>query len=239
MAGWDKTVPTSGSKITSTPSIFQNNWAAMDSILGWEHYGMTSSLSGRHYAGYVGAMHVSGNAEIAALTSPSTGALAWVHQTGSGVGLIRGQSAWKVVDYDLATSRVIQNTSSLNQTVLSGVTTCPTLWALSNPATLDSLTEYGKYGFTPSAAGYFMMALTIMASSTTSGGDSFTMGFSATGISHVTTLTTTPSALQTYSYSTIVSASSGVTVLPYIHTSQNTFVSGAAGNSFLSVWRIS
>lgn len=45
---WDKTKPTTTSKIKDGPSIFQGNWVAIDDWTDVEHYGLSEASSGTH-----------------------------------------------------------------------------------------------------------------------------------------------------------------------------------------------
>lgn len=235
---WNKSVPVSGSKVLATPSIFQSNWDQMNNILGVEHYGMTESLSGKHMPGYVGAIYVSANATIAGLSNPVTGALAWVTDSGSGMGLIRGISSWKRVHYDLPTTRVrvigpssSNATSGTNHFYLSGGT-----------ENTDTLGEWNSTSGTFSACegGYFWFSSTVTLSTTMTGTDTITMGFCGTGIAESASFTTDPSGYASYSFNTLVSAESGVYVAPYVSCPDHTlYTSGGSGISYCQIYRIS
>lgn len=242
---WNKAIPVSGSKILATPSIFGNNWESMDDILSKEHYGMTSSLSGRHKPGLVGTIYVGTNAQIAALTTPTTGALAYVTNAGSGVGLIRSStSTWKVINNDLNVTRVqVYADASEGYTINADTYANP---VHAGQADINSLVEYkynasrNIYSFKPYATGYFAMAMTITLSTTFSGEDSVDLGFSGSGILEYTTITTLPSGYAAYSYSTLVSSNSGVDIMPFAYCYTKTIkISGGAGVSYVDIWRIS
>lgn len=234
---WSTSTPVSGSKVLATPSIFQGNWTEMENIIEQEHYGMDNSLSGRHKPGYVGAAYVGTNDAITGLSSPFTGAVAIITSTGSGMGLIRGTSAWKRVHYDLPTTRVIVIGAA--STITSGTTG---FFLSGSTETVDTLSEWDATNgiFSGCGDGYFFFSGTLALSTTTTGSDSVTMGFSGSGISDTMTFTTDPSGYTTSIFSSIVSANSGVKVAPIITCpTHNISVSGGTGITYGTIYRIS
>jgi len=237
--GWSKTVPVSGSKMLLTPSIYQNNWEAMEGITSDEHYGMDSSLSGRHQPGYVGSMNVTANAKLAGL-SPQSGALAWVTDVGSAFGIVRsGQaSAWKQANYHLPTTRVVivgatsvTATNGVNCFFLSGGT-----------ETTGTLGEWNSTTgiFSAVGKGYFVFNMFATLSGSVAGGESFGLGLSGTCVTAGRVYQTISGANESFSFSTMASVGSGISIAPYINSSVQTLqISGGDGATYLQIFRIS
>jgi hypothetical protein len=235
---WSTTVPTSGSKVLATPSIFQSNWDMMNNVLGVEHYDMKSPLSGRHQPGYTGSMFVSSSVTVTALTNPFTGALAWITDAGSAMGLVRGTAAWKSFHNDLLSTQIrILGPSSLTIAASSYG------FYLSGGSEIsDPLSEWNTTTgvFSACEDGYFWCTSTVVLSTTTSGSDSVTLGFSGSNINEAMAFTTDPSAYASYTFNTIVSAGSGVKIAPYAFCEpQSISTSGGSGITFCQIYRTS
>jgi len=236
--GWNKALPLSGSKISVTPTVYQDNWNAMDDILGQEHYAMTTTLSGRHKPGYVGSMYVSAEAAIAALSSPQTGALAWITDTGSGFGLMWGGAAWTKIHYSLPTTRVIV-AGAASVTVPSATYG---FFLSGGTETVDTLSEFNSTTgvFSACGGGNFVATTTVAASTTVSAGETITLGFCGSSISESTTHILPFSGYQSLSVTSLVSAASGVKIAPYIYCdNQSISISGGTGITYGAFYRTS
>ena len=81
---WNKVYPTlSGDTISASVTQIQANWSAIEGVLSGEHASLTNSLSGTHLYGRTSVMFSGTKAQIDALSSPNTGALAWDTQCGT------------------------------------------------------------------------------------------------------------------------------------------------------------
>ena len=102
MSTWRPTRPNSSDDIADIPSLTQDNFSAIEAVLGVEHYTITHALSGLHKGGIAGGMFVGTTAQIAALSNPPTGAMAQdtdlgvvVEYRGGALGWDKiGQSEW-------------------------------------------------------------------------------------------------------------------------------------------------
>lgn len=159
---WNKTVPVTGSYIVDIPSIFGNNWNALEDILGVEHYTFTSALSGRHYPGILPVMGTSATSDIAAVSLPATGAL--YQDITLGLHKVYDGSAWQQINL-LAHSQV---SAYRNADYL--VTTGTTAVIPFDTEQFDILSEYStsSYTFIAKAAGFYYIRLAV--SFTTIGG---------------------------------------------------------------------
>lgn len=150
---WQKSLPTSGTEVINIPTIFGGNWAAIENILGVEHYTFTSSLSGRHKPGIGGYMYSGATSAIAALSSPATGSIAF--DTTLGVAKRYDGSAWVQMNLD-PMSRVSTYRTG-DQTVPTSITTIVGF----NTETLgyDTLNEFSitTSKFSSIATGYYLI----------------------------------------------------------------------------------
>lgn len=92
---WNKTVPVTGSFIVDIPSIFFNNWDAIEDVSGVQHYGLTSALSGRHSAGVIGVSLIGTTATITGNAASAQGAVA--HDTTLGTSKVFS-STWGAIN---------------------------------------------------------------------------------------------------------------------------------------------
>jgi hypothetical protein len=162
MGGWSKTVPVTGSYIVDIPTIYGDNWNAIENILGVEHYTFTDVLSGRHKPGITPAMGSAATSAITAVTLPATGAL--YQDTTLGMHKVYDGSTWQQINL-LAHSQVsaYRNTDYL-------VTTGTTAVIPFDTEQFDTLSEYdaSSYVFVAKTAGFYYVRL--VASFTAIGG---------------------------------------------------------------------
>jgi hypothetical protein len=146
---WSKTVPVTGSYIIDIPSIFGNNWNALESILGVEHYTFTNVLSGRHCPGILPVMGALATSAITAVSLPATGAL--YQDTTLGVHKVYNGSTWQQINL-LPHSQVSVFPYS-DYLVTAGTTAILPF----NTEVFDTLNEYNtsSYTFIAKAAGFY------------------------------------------------------------------------------------
>ncbi len=148
--GWNKTIPTSGSLVASLSSIFEDNWSATDSVLSKEHNSLSTSISGRHLAGKSGILFKGTSAEIAAITSPETGALA--QDTDKGQIYRYTGTAWSNMgSEDFCFSMVLYNPPTDIYTYETTVTSINTTYC-------DLLSEFSSGIFYPKSIPSMYMA---------------------------------------------------------------------------------
>lgn len=78
---WNKALPTTGSEMVDTATIYPDNWVAIEEWLDTDHYTFTNSLSGKHRQGETAVMSASTTAVITSATTLSStsgsGAIGW------------------------------------------------------------------------------------------------------------------------------------------------------------------
>lgn len=150
---WNKNLPTSGSEIISIPTIFGDNWAEIENILGVGHYTFTSSLSGRHKPGIGGYVHSTTTSGITALSNPATGSIAF--DTTLGITKRFDGSAWVQMNLDPMSRVSVYRTG--DQTIPTGITTVVGF----NTETLgyDTLNEFNTTTskFIATSASYYLI----------------------------------------------------------------------------------
>lgn len=236
---WSKTVPVPTSRVLALPTIFQDNWWAMAYTLSKEHYSMINTLSGRHVPGYTGVVHVSGGTEIAALSSPQTGALAFDTSAGSGHGLYRSGTGWVSIHYNLPSTRVVVAVADAGVTLAAGVSGIPL--SASPTEVIDTLGEFDTSTgvFSAKAAGYFLVSTTMCVCAA----DKVAVAFSGSD-GWYTKHESDTAAVRSYisiSHSIQADLASGDTIATRIKRTGSgaVNVSGGIGVSYMSVWRIS
>lgn len=146
---WNKTIPVTGSYIIDIPTIFGDNWNAIESILGIEHYTFTNSLAGRHKPGIAPIMGSTTTAAITAISSPATGAL--YQDTTLGLHKVYDGSVWQQINL-LAHSQVSAYRNA-DYIVTAGTTAVIPF----DTEQFDTINEYdsSSYIFTAKAAGFY------------------------------------------------------------------------------------
>jgi len=164
---WNKTVPTSATYIINIPGVFHPNWTLCEDIKGVQHYTYTSSLSGRHKPGITGIIYANTTSNIAGLTSPQSGALAY----DTTLGLLKryNGSAWVQANLDpMAHTLAYRNG---DQTI--GKTDDPTVFTLLeyNTETKDPLGCFSTFlsRFTPKTNGYYLIVPRVVVTPTAGG----------------------------------------------------------------------
>jgi hypothetical protein len=237
---WNKSVPVTGTAITSAPNIFEGNWTALEDITGEEHYTFTNALSGRHKPGEWPVFFSSTTSGITAVTSPGSGALAW--DTTLGLGKIYDGTSWGQVNM-LVHSRV-----SAYRNGDKTLTTTDEIVVPFDTETFDSLSEFSTttYTFTTTAAGYYLIKaqLSIIPSK---GGIDYDMSVKHTDAASATILQT---HAYRYSMSTDEMVMEKVTLLPLSvgdrisiiiqpGTASAGVIAGGADRTFLKIYRAS
>lgn len=158
---WSTTLPTSSTLIADIPSIHQANWDIISKTIGHEHYGFTSSLSGKHTASATPVLCAGTTAVISAITSPTSGAIVW--DTTLGVGKMY-LGSWNQINM-LAISRVDAYLSTDTALVHGHGLSANATVVPFNTEVKDTLSEYNNtttYIFTSVASsGYYLVQATI------------------------------------------------------------------------------
>lgn len=107
---WQPTRPSTEDTIASIPSILQENWGELDTLLSLSHYGCSSALSGKHKMGQPGVVYTGSQTEIDAITTTVSGALALASGTGmelyyNGSWKDIGRNGWSHARAYLGTSK--------------------------------------------------------------------------------------------------------------------------------------
>lgn len=146
---WNKTIPTTGSYVVDIPTIFGDNWDAIEDITGVQHYTFTDSLSGRHKPGLTPIMSSAATSSITGTTSPSTGAIA--QDSDKGIHYIYDGNSWEQINL-LAHSRVIAYRNA-DYTITAGTTGLIPF----DTESIDQLDEYNNttYTFVAKTAGFY------------------------------------------------------------------------------------
>jgi hypothetical protein len=133
---WDTTRPVPLTKIKDGPTIYQDNWTALEDWSNVEHHGLdaTTSVSGHHSPGECGLIMVAPAATIAALTNV---ACALAYDTTNSLFKYNSGAAWIKLGGPIAQGA----------TMLFYQDTAPTGWTITN---LDNKLTYITKG---SAAG--------------------------------------------------------------------------------------
>jgi hypothetical protein len=162
---WSTSLPVSSTLIADIPTIHKSNWAVIEDAIGREHYGFSSSLSGKHNASAVPVLCAGTTEVINNISSPATGALAW--DTTLGIGKVY-LGSWNQINM-LAMSRVDTYRSS-NYTLVHGHDLSANAVAVPfNTEVKDTLSEYNTstYIFTSVASsGYYLVQATLCLSVT-------------------------------------------------------------------------
>jgi len=78
---WNAALPTTGSKMVDTATIYPDNWVAIEEWVDLEHYNFSEANSGRHAQGEVAVMSASTTTVVTSATilssTPGSGAVAW------------------------------------------------------------------------------------------------------------------------------------------------------------------
>ena len=163
---WRKLYPNSDNAINEIPAILRDNFDAIEDAYDLEHYSPSSgsaAVSGEHRLGLVGAIYEGTTAQIAALTSPQDGALAY--DTTVGVLIRYNGSAWFRIGANYW-SRFRAYASS-GTAVTSGASAQTLVFDTEN---YDTLAEYSTTTgiFTALASGYYLLVaqITMAASGT-------------------------------------------------------------------------
>jgi len=166
MGQWKKVYPNSENEIKQIPNILQQNFSAIEDAYNIEHYSPASGsvgLSGEHRIGSVGAIYEGTTTQIAALTSPMSGALAFDTTLGvlvkySGSNWLRlSQNYWSRFKAACTNTVIVTAGASANTLVF-------------DTEDYDTLNEYDHTSgiFTALASGYYLLIgqLTMVASGT-------------------------------------------------------------------------
>jgi hypothetical protein len=149
--GWISTYPLSSTEVSGSPDQKRTNFEGLEDWWDVEHHTFTSGDKGKHDGGRVSALYYGTQAEIDALTSPGTGAIAWATDKGL-FELYRG--SWEPIAAD-AFSRVRKYASSMS--IPTNTTTTITTWTTAGTGTYDTLGEWASNKFTAKAAGYYLV----------------------------------------------------------------------------------
>jgi hypothetical protein len=247
---WDKTKPVIPTNIVDTPTIFPDNWNALEDTLDREHYAFDSALSGRHLSGAWGVCTSTTTCGLSAVSDPVCGAIAW--DTTVGLGKIAdgttvgGSATWNPVNL-MPHSRVnVYLTGDQTLTDTSEVTV-PFNTKTSEEA-FDTLSEFdiSTHLFTAKTFGYYLVTyqLTITPNN---GGISY-----ACAQSHVNSAGTGISKHYFYLYSlsldeltvrksSTLNLSAGDTIAIKISpdTASAGTIDGGANKTFLKIYRLS
>ena len=243
---WNKTIPTSGTSIASIPNLFLAAWTALENQQEVQHYGYDVALSGRHIQGVTPFLYVNTTANIAALTSPGSGAIAFDTDLGLMKRYDSGASAWKQINLDTIAA-VEANLGNSDQTVASADEGTYTIVSLS-AETKDHFSNWNTstYRFTAPTNGYYAIygQLTFTANA---GGMEVRMG-----LTHYDSSDELQQATITYKYTldtepmTIpnaiilyLEASDYVTMILWHGGSSNQTIEGGTHQTFLKVYKIS
>jgi|MudIll2142460700_1097286.scaffolds.fasta_scaffold01876_8 hypothetical protein len=241
--GWNAGLPLSSSKVIITSSLYLDNFDAMNDAVSIEHYGMTSSLSGRHRPGLAGATFVGTSSAISALTAaanlgPGDGALAFSTTSGCTVRFTESGaiSAWRNVGVTLPVSRVMVRAAAV--TVTSGTSGIPFSGATEN---VDTLSEFNSTTgvFSAKSAGYYFVSASVMA--TASSGSTWGIGFCGNNGWEPSLNQVTPSfsANNTCLASHLVALTASQSLACYAYSPTSTLgISGAAAASYMSIYRV-
>lgn len=156
---WNKSYPTSDTKIRDLPDILSNNFEAIEEALDVEHDTLTSGTSGHHRAGGIGIIFEGTTAAITALSSPPSGALAY----DTTIGYLRKYtgSEWVVMTDSHPRMRAYK---SANSTAASASTQTSTGdYVIFDTEDYDELSEYDHTTgiFTAAACGLYHIILSV------------------------------------------------------------------------------
>lgn len=78
---WNKSLPTTGSKMVDTATIYPDNWVAIEEWVDTDHYTFTNSLSGKHRQGETAVMSAATTSVVTSATllssNSGSGAIGW------------------------------------------------------------------------------------------------------------------------------------------------------------------
>lgn len=153
MVTWRKLYPKDTTVEKDLPVLHSDNFNVIQSAAECEHYSMASAntLSGYHRPGAVGAVYEGTTAQIAALSSPNAGAMAW--DTTLGVFKYYTGSVWTIISSS-KWSRIRSYLNSVDISVTAGASAEILVF---NQVDYDTLSEYNNSTgvFTALASGYY------------------------------------------------------------------------------------
>lgn len=155
MGTWQKTLPCASTRMIDFPAIAQGNWDHLEDYIGVEHYGPESALSGQHKPGCVSTVFIGPTADIASLSDPTTGALAF--DTDVGTYKWHSGSEWMQPSEHWNYSAVAAYPAASGVLTKSAVST-----AALDSEVFDKLSEWNAttYTFIPCATGFYMITAT-------------------------------------------------------------------------------
>lgn len=238
--GWNKTYPKGSNQLKEVPQVTQDNWVAIENIMGAEHKTFTDPSSGVHALGVAGVMFEGTTAGVSALTGMASGAVAF--DTTLGKLMRYNGSTWKRVTQDYH-SRV-RASKSANMTLTAGASATPVIF---DTEQYDTLSEYnsGTGVFTAIASGYYITIASLALNKLAIGGAPV-LGLQIYKNGSVVTSVQEPlpSALQgfiTTNITTILKLDPGDTVRVTATITVNTETQVGAGgtyNTFLAIHRL-
>ncbi len=240
---WNKSLPTSGTKIVSIPTIHGGNWSAFETTFSDEHYGFSNTLSGSHKLGLTSVVSAGPTSAVSAISNPASGALVWDETLGLGKISITG---WEQVNM-LPLSRVFVYRSADYAVPASANSSNPQPVPFDTESK-DTLSEYDNttYTFTASATGWYLISGRLSVS--TIGGISVASYMSVRGSDNIEqyqlgefiryTLSTDECPMLV---GVLVGLTAGQKIRVYIYHnySSSIILEGGADRSFLKIHRVS
>lgn len=247
---WDKTKPVPTTNIIDTPTIFGDNWDALDDILDAEHYGMESPLSGRHVSGAWSVCRSTTTCGLTALgANVASGAIAW--DTTLGIGRIArgttdgGSAVWDPVHL-MPHSRVSVYRNG-DQTLVTSAATA-VQFDTEGASGFDSLNEYdtSTYFFRATCTGVYLVSFQLSITPDDGG-----ITYEAT-LAHLTGASATIADSHTYAYATSLDELTlqkfstlfltagdllGVYITPNVTNAG--IINGGSNKTWLKVYRVS
>jgi hypothetical protein len=169
MGTWLKDRPGDKDSFATTPQIAQDNFDAIEDIFGQEHYTLNESLCGTHVPGIMGVAASATTVEIATLTLPGSGAIAWDTTVGSWKR--NWVDTWAVPGSATKWSRTRAYLGA-NQSLPADT---PTQIQF-NTEDYDSMNEFASNTFTALDTGYYLVVASWCASGEAAAGTSQSLG---------------------------------------------------------------
>lgn len=166
--GWNKTYPKGSNQLKEVPQVTQDNWPAIENILGVEHKTFTDPSSGEHILGVAGIVFEGTTAGVSALTGMGSGAM--VFDTTLGILQRYDGSAWKRITQDYH-SRV-RAYKSTTMALTAGASAALVIFDTEN---YDTLSEYNNTTgiFTAATSGYYLAISSVGVSAAAASGANF------------------------------------------------------------------
>ncbi len=158
--GWNASIPTTAEAPCGSTENMRSNWSAIESWFNSGHYTFTSAGSGEHKAGVAGILYKGTSTQVAALSSPGTGAMA-IDTTKGRIQDYSG-SEWRDLTH-LYASKVSVDALFPSSSFPSTGTNYPLSGSSSTTVNVDILSEFNETTteFTTKYTGYYYVCAKI------------------------------------------------------------------------------